>query len=280
MNSFGALSAGMLEAIRRERPLVHNITNFVVMNATANALLALGASPVMAHALEEVEEMVSLAGALVLNIGTLTPDWVQAMIRAGRRANALGIPVALDPVGAGATALRTDSARRILDEVRITVLRGNASEVLSLAGSGSGTRGVDSLHGADEAVGPAARMARDLGITVAVTGEVDRVTDGRRLLAAANGHALMGRVTGMGCTATALVGAFLASERDPCLAASAALATLGLAGERAANRSEGPGSFAAALIDALAALKGPDLESGVRICSKPLDPDAQVLSLP
>src|SRR5512139_2180131 len=134
-----------LRSVRKRRPLVHNITNYVVMNYTAMALLSCGAAPVMAHAAEEVEEMVSLAGALVLNIGTLSGPWIEAMVRAGKRANTLGVPVILDPVGAGATSLRTNTARRLINEVAVTVVRGNASEIFSLARekTGSRTKGVD-----------------------------------------------------------------------------------------------------------------------------------------
>jgi hydroxyethylthiazole kinase len=258
-------AAENLAAVRDKHPLVHNITNFVVMNLTANALLACGAAPVMAHAREEVEEMVGLAGALVLNIGTLTPDWVESMLAAGKRANQLGTPVILDPVGAGATRLRTDSARRILGEVRLAVVRGNASEVLALAGEGAGARGVDSTHDVEEAASAAAELAGRLNTPVAITGEVDLVTDGKAVWRVANGHPLMGRVTGMGCTATALIGAFLAVEPDPAFAAASALAYLGLAGQRAASAAAGPASFMTGLLDALYYLTEKDLENGAAI---------------
>ncbi|MBI5015462.1 MAG: hydroxyethylthiazole kinase [Deltaproteobacteria bacterium] len=256
-----------LKGLRARKPLVHNITNFVVMNYTANALLACGASPVMAHAPEEVEEMVGLAGALVLNIGTLSPSWVDAMALAGKEANRRGVPVILDPVGAGATRLRTESARRLIEDIEIRVIRGNASEVLSLAeASGSGaTRGVDSVHGVDEAAAAAADLARELGTTLAITGPVDLITDGRRLCRVANGHALMGCVTGTGCTATALIGAFLAVVADPLEAAAAALAYFGLAGEVAARTAKGPGSFQMALLDALYMLREDELAEGARL---------------
>lgn len=262
-----ARAAQNLAAVRRQHPLVHNITNFVVMNVTANALLACGAAPVMAHAREEVEEMAGLSGALVLNIGTLTPAWVESMLAAGRRANQLGIPVVLDPVGAGATRLRTDSARRILGEVRLAVVRGNASEVLALAGEGAGARGVDSTHGVEEAAQAAAELADSLGAPVAITGAVDLVTDGKAVWRVANGHPLMGRVTGMGCTASALIGAFLAVEPDPAFAAASALAYLGLAGQRAAQGAAGPASFLTGLLDALYAMTEKELEDGAAISS-------------
>jgi len=254
-----------LEAIRKKRPLVHNITNYVVMNWTANILLACGASPVMAHAAEEVEDMVSLAGALVLNIGTLTPAWVESMIKAGKKANELDIPVVLDPVGSGATRLRTDSAKRIIDEVRISVVRGNASETLSLAGEGSGAKGVDSVHGVDEAVGAAAILAKELKTTIAITGKVDLVTNGQQTFRIANGHPLMGYVTGMGCAVTSLIGAFLAVERDAALAATSALALAGVTGERAAKEALGPGTFQSALLDQLYLIDAKTLEEKSQI---------------
>src|SRR5579859_7224243 len=173
--------APLLGRVRDQRPLVHHITNMVVMNDTANITLAIGASPVMAHAIEEVEEMVGLAKALVLNIGTLTPEQIEAMLRAGKRANERGIPIVLDPVGAGATSLRTQSALRLLRELRITALRGNASEVGTLVGVAAETRGVDSLSLSEDRAVVARRAAQTFGCTVALTGATDVVTDGQRL---------------------------------------------------------------------------------------------------
>jgi hydroxyethylthiazole kinase len=258
-------AAEHLEKLRAQRPLVHNITNFVVMNVTANALLACGAAPVMAHAPEEVEEMVAFAGALVLNIGTLSPSWVDAMAQAGRAANHRGIPVVLDPVGSGVTRLRTEAARRLTREVRVSVVRGNASEVLSLTRAGAGGKGVDTAHGVDQAADDARELARELGATVAITGPVDFVTDGRRTCRVHNGHPLMARVTGTGCTATALMGAFLAVAEDPWEAAAGALAYFGAAGELAARAAAGPGSFQVALIDSLAAIDGARLAQMARM---------------
>lgn len=264
-NSLASRVAANLQQVRAQAPLVHNITNFVVMNVTANALLAAGASPVMAHAREEVEEMASLAGALVLNIGTLTPAWVESMLIAGRKANELGVPVVLDPVGAGATRLRTDSARLLLTELRLAMVRGNASEVMALAGQGVGAKGVDSRHGVEEAAGAAAELARSMSTPVAITGAVDLVTDGQTTYRVANGHPLMGRVTGMGCTATALIGAFLAVEADPLVATACALAYFGLAGQEAATHARGPASFMTALLDALHYLTPDQVAKDARI---------------
>lgn len=260
-------AAEHLGRVRERKPLVHNITNYVVMNYTAMALLACGAAPVMAHALQEVEEMVSLAGALVLNIGTLSPAWIEAMVKAGKRANALEVPVILDPVGAGATSLRTDTAKRLIEEVSVTVVRGNASEVLSLAPErpGSRTKGVDSVHTVDQVADRAVALARDLRLTLAVTGVVDLITDGEQVVRVMNGHEMMSRVTGTGCTATAIIGAFMAVEAAPVHAAATALSYFGLAGEKAAARASGPGTFQVALLDALYEMTEDQLTAGARI---------------
>ncbi|MGD0167605.1 MAG: hydroxyethylthiazole kinase, partial [Gaiellaceae bacterium] len=192
-----------LRLIRERRPLIHQITNYVVMNETANATLALGALPVMAHAPEEVEEMASAAAALVLNIGTLSAPWIESMILAGKAANAAGVPVVLDPVGAGATRYRTDTAERIIREVRVAIVRGNAGEIATLAGQEGEVRGVDSIAVGVPVWEIAKSAARLFGCVIAVTGAVDRVSDGEDTLSVANGHKLLGVVTGTGCMATA-----------------------------------------------------------------------------
>ncbi|MBC8419178.1 MAG: hydroxyethylthiazole kinase [Pseudomonadota bacterium] len=261
----GQRAAENLKAIRAKKPLIHNITNYVVMNYTANALLACGASPVMAHAPEEVEEMVSFAGALVLNIGTLTKAWVDAMLIAGKKANKLNVPIVLDPVGSGATRLRTESAKQLINELSVSVIRGNASEVLSLAREGSRTKGVDSIHSVEEAENAALVLAKELNTTLAITGPIDLITDGERIFRVLNGHELMGFVTGTGCTATALIGAFLSVDRDPVSATATALAYFGLAGEIGAAVSKGPGSFQIALLDALFGMDEKILSNGAKI---------------
>jgi hydroxyethylthiazole kinase len=244
-----------LRRLREQKPLVHQITNYVVMNETANATLALGALPVMAHAPEEVEEMVALAGALVLNIGTLSKDWVDAMLAAGRAANERGIPVVLDPVGAGATAYRTDTTKRILDEVRVTVLRGNAGEIATLVGVAAEVRGVESIGTAGDAADLAWEAGSRLGLVASVTGAVDHVSDGTRVIAISNGDAMLASITGTGCMSSAMTGCFLAVNHDrPLEAAAEALVAFGVAGEDAARGAKGPGSFHVALYDALAAL--------------------------
>ena len=265
MENLAEQAARNLRAVRERKPLVHNITNFVVMNYTANALLAMGASPVMAHAIGEVEEMVSHAGALVLNIGTLTEEWVAAMIAAGRKATEKKIPIVLDPVGSGATRLRTESARKILSQTRVSVLRGNASEILSLQDENSRTKGVDAVHGVDEAARTAGILAAELGSTLAITGPVDLITDGRRTVRVANGHPLMASVTGTGCTATAAVGAFLAVDPDSVSAAATALAFFGLAGEVAGASATAPGSFMIKMLDALFTITPEQLQKGCKI---------------
>jgi hydroxyethylthiazole kinase len=255
-----------LARIRDRKPLVHQITNYVVMNETANATLALGALPVMAHAIEEVEEMVALAGALVLNIGTLSSHWVEAMVLAGREANARGIPIVLDPVGAGATRYRTETARGLLAELPVDVLRGNAGEVATLVGLDAEVRGVESIDGGGEAAELARQAASTLDLVAAVTGPVDHVSDGSRVAAISNGHELLATVTGTGCMATAITGAFLAAKPgDAFEAATEALVAFGVAGEDAAVEARGPGTFHAGLYDALAALDPDDLDARARV---------------
>ena len=255
-----------LAVLRERKPLIHNITNYVVMNETANAILALGALPVMAHAKNEVREMVGLAGALVLNIGTLSEDWIDAMLIAGAAANEGGIPVVLDPVGAGATQYRTTTAKRILDEVDVSVLRGNAGEVATLVGVEAEVRGVESIGtSSGDAAELAREAARTLGLVASVTGAVDHVSDGDRSAAVSNGHELLAAITGTGCMATALTGCFLAAKDDRFEAAVEALVAFGVAGEEAARDAKGPGSFHVALYDALAGLDPATLSARARV---------------
>lgn len=247
--------AGLLTRIRERKPLIHHITNMVVMNDTANITLAIGALPVMSHAPEEVEEMVSLASALVLNIGTLTVELIEAMLLAGKQANERGIPIVLDPVGAGATRFRTQNALRLLSELRIAVLRGNAAEIGALIGVESETRGVASIS-VDAAPLVVARNASSIfGCTVAITGAQDVIVDGERIATVDNGDPLLPAITGSGCMSTSLVGAFLAVEADAWQAATAGLVAMGIAGEIAAPKASGPGTFRSHLVDAVAALQ-------------------------
>ena len=254
-----------LAVVRERRPLVHNITNYVVMNETANAILALGVLPVMAHAREEVAEMVGLAGALVLNIGTLSESWIEAMLVAGGAANEHGVPVVLDPVGAGATTYRTETARRLLAELDVAVLRGNAGEIATLVGVEAEVRGVESVGAGGDPAELAREAARTLGVVASVTGVVDHVSDGERSAAVSNGHELLASITGTGCMSTALTGCFLAGKEDAFEAAAEALVAFGVAGEDAAAEAKGPGSFHVALYDALASLDPASLTARARV---------------
>lgn len=260
-------SIELLSKIRRDAPLIHNITNFVVMNSSANILLAIGASPVMAHCKAELEEMTSFAGALVLNIGTLQEDWIEAMICAGKVANSKGIPVVLDPVGAGATRLRTDSVKEIMNSCDISVLRGNCSEVLSLGSSDVQTKGVDSsLSLSEQGVEAAKQIALEQKCIVAVSGEVDCVTDGREVYRISNGHPLMTRVTGTGCGLTAVTAAFCAVSGNNCLpATAAAFGFYALCGDLAVQVSDKPGSFQVAFVDQLYAVGSDEITQGLKV---------------
>jgi len=254
-----------IQRIRAEAPLVHNITNYVAMNTTANALLALGASPVMAHAEEEVEQMAGIARALVLNIGTLSGPWVRSMLLAGRAAKAKGIPVILDPVGAGATRFRTETALRLLAELAPAAVRGNASEIRALALDESTTKGVDSAHGSEEALDAGRALATRYNTVAVVSGAVDLVISAGPVARIANGHPMMPRVTGLGCTATAIAGAFAAVNPSMRDAAIHAMATMGIAGEIAAGSAAGPGSFYVAFLDALANLTGASIRDRLKV---------------
>jgi hydroxyethylthiazole kinase len=251
-----------LEKIAAAKPLVHQITNVVVTNDTANLTLGYGALPVMAYAPEEVAEMAALSQALVLNIGTLSREEIAAMLIAGKSAADHGVPIVLDPVGAGATRFRTESALRLLDELPIAVLRGNRGEIGALVGSGE-VRGVEAVGAEDPRAVAEAAHAR-FGPAVAVTGPVDVVVGGGKALLVHNGDPLLGRITGSGCMATAAIGVFLAAGAAAPLQAALALATYGLAAERAADGAPGPGTFRSRLLDEVAAL-GDKGVAGVRI---------------
>ncbi|MFZ5631344.1 MAG: hydroxyethylthiazole kinase [Bacillota bacterium] len=267
-------------ALRERRPLIHHLTNYVVMNDCANMVLAAGGSPVMAHAPEEVAELAAVSGALVLNIGTLTTDWIEAMITAGRAANEAGAPVVLDPVGAGATRLRTDSCLRILQEVKVSVVRANASEAAVLAGQDARVKGVDAVSG--DGFAAARALARRFNLVAAVTGVLDYVSDGRRTYRIANGDAWLSRITGTGCMASSVVACFCAVEEDYLTAAASALAFYGAAGEIAAGKAPpdpgapapapptGPMAFKNALFDAVYSLPG---EKAARLARVEAVPD-------
>ncbi len=254
-----------IQTIRKFSPLVHNITNYVVMEQTANSLLAIGASPVMAHALEEVEAMVTIASSLVLNIGTLSSSWIEGMMLALKAANSKGIPIVLDPVGSGATAYRTTTANSILNQGIVTAIRGNASEILSLSGHQNSTKGVDSLANASNHLEEAKTLALTRKCIVWMSGKTDVITNGQSVILIDNGHALMGKVTGMGCTATAITGAFLAANQDTLLGCAHAAILMGIAGEIAAEKGDGPGSFKPAFLDALYKITFSEIEERMSV---------------
>ncbi|HTY90591.1 MAG TPA: hydroxyethylthiazole kinase [Methanocella sp.] len=260
-----SIYVGLLSEVREKRPLIHHITNYVTVNDCANATICIGAAPVMAHASDEVAEMVSLAGALVLNIGTLDDRQIDTMLRAGTKANSLGIPVILDPVGAGATRLRTTSAERLIQDLDIAVIKGNVAEIATLAGARGDIKGVDSIGMTGEPLAMAKAFAYESGRIVAVSGPTDIVTDGKKALLVDNGHPLMGQVSGTGCMAASLTGAFTAVTKDYLSATAAAFAAFGLAGEKAAPLSRGPASFKVALLDEIYRLTPEEMEKGARI---------------
>lgn len=239
-----------LKQIKLNAPLVHNITNYVVMNSTANALLAIGASPVMAHAKPEVEEFVAMSSSVVLNIGTLSKPWIESMELAAETAQKLKKPFVLDPVGNGATKLRTETVESIL-QYSPTVIRGNGSEILAINHSSANTKGVDSLHSSQSALDSAKLISSKFSSVVVVSGETDYIIHKERMASVQNGHPIMTKVTGMGCSASALVGAFLGVEPDPFLASLFAMIVMGVCGEVAEKSSKGPGSFFPAFLDTL-----------------------------
>ncbi|MCG8566135.1 MAG: hydroxyethylthiazole kinase [Desulfobacterales bacterium] len=248
-----------VEKIRSHAPLVHNITNYVVMNNTANALLALGASPVMAHAKEEVADMATIAGSLVLNIGTLSKEWIAAMHTAAQTAKELKKPLVIDPVGAGATAYRTHAVKGLISAAAPGLIRGNASEIMALWDGDTITKGVDSTSSSDQAVQAAKALAQQHHCAVCITGETDIILSQDQEYRIYNGHAMMPRVTGLGCTATAICGAFAAVNPDMAQAAAHAMAVMGIAGEMAADQAQGPGSLQMHFIDALYQLSADEI---------------------
>ncbi len=254
-----------VEDVRAKSPLIHNITNYVVMNNTANALLAIGASPVMIHAEEEVEDIAAIASALVINIGTMSPPWVRGMFKAFAKAVSKGVPVVIDPVGAGATPYRTQTIRELIGAGRPSIIRGNASEIMALTDDRLTTKGVDSTAASNEALQAAQYISEKHQCTVCVSGAVDYIIDGARMLKIANGHPLMTKVTGLGCTASALCGAFAAVEKDAMMAAAKAMSVMGIAGEMAASLSAGPGSLQMHFLDILYRLSQSDIAGRLKI---------------
>lgn len=256
-----------IKAIRAKRPLVHSITNLVVMNETANAALCLGALPIMAHAIEEVEEMVSSASALVLNIGTLSAEWVDAMELAGKAANKANVPVILDPVGAGATIFRTDSTKRLMDNVKVSILRGNAAEISTVAGIKAEIRGVESISANNSSNEETARLlAKRYGCTVAITGPIDIVSDGINGASVSNGHPMMGNVVGTGCMSDVIIASFAGVQQNSFQAAVDGLVTFGIAGEMAAIEAPNkPGTFHVELYNALYIIEDSIIQSRAKV---------------
>ncbi len=254
-----------VEDIRAKSPLIHNITNYVVMNNTANALLAIGASPVMIHAEEEVEDMAAIASALVINIGTISAPWVRGMFKAMASARLKGVPVVIDPVGAGATPYRNRTIRELIHANQPTIIRGNASEIMALTDDRLKTKGVDSTAGSNEALHAAQSISEKHQCAVCISGVVDYIVSGNRTVKIANGHPMMTKVTGLGCTATAICGAFAAVEKDPFTAAAKAMAIMGIAGEMAAAVSAGPGSLQMHFLDILYALSESDVSRHLKM---------------
>jgi hydroxyethylthiazole kinase len=257
----------LLEQVRRTKPLIHHITNYVTVNDCANITLGIGASPVMADAIEEAADIAAISGALVLNIGTLNERTVCSMIAAGKAANAKGLPVIIDPVGAGASKFRNDTAARLLSEIKPTVLRGNISEIKFMAGLNSATKGVDASENdaanATDSAQIAKNLSKKLKCVVVISGAVDIISQGEKIIRVDNGHSLMGNLTGTGCMCSSLIGSFCgASPDEPFFAAAAAMVCMGVAGEIAHEKSGklGNGSFLAALHDAISLMDAPILE--------------------
>ncbi|MFT8348089.1 hydroxyethylthiazole kinase [Clostridium saccharoperbutylacetonicum] len=251
----------LLEEVKNKKPLVHNITNYVTVNDCANILLALGASPIMADDIREAADITSTSSALVINIGTLNERTIEAMIASGKKANELNIPVVFDPVGAGASEFRNATTKRILEEVKVSVLRGNMSEIKFIAGLQATTKGVDAseadINAAnEEGAKVAEKLAIMLNCTVAITGATDIIADGKRIVILENGHKMLANVTGTGCMTTALVGAYCGAGTDYFLAAVSGIISMGIAGEMAFEKAGqvGTGSFHIAIIDAISNL--------------------------
>ncbi|GIM29604.1 hydroxyethylthiazole kinase [Clostridium polyendosporum] len=244
--------ANLLKNVREKSPLVHHITNYVTVNDCANITLAIGASPIMADDKKEVEQMVSLVSALVINIGTLNERTIESMVLAGKKANERGIPVILDPVGIGATTLRTDTVRTLINNIKFSVIKGNMSEIKLVAGEKVEIKGVDSAASEEGAVQIAKDLSKQLNCVIAITGAKDIITDGDRVLYAQNGHKLLGRVTGTGCMTASLIGSYCGANKDYLMATAAAVITMGIAGEKSMESlkdGEGIGSFKVRLFD-------------------------------
>lgn len=241
----------LLEKIRKQKPVIHHLTNWVTIYDCANVVKVLGGSPVMAHAKEEVAEMAKIASALVLNIGTLTPDFIESMKIAAKSANEKGIPVVLDACGCGATELRNNKTFELLKDVRVDILRGNASEIAKAAGEDVKTKGVDADKVEKDLTEVAQHAAKKYKCTVVITGAEDIIADGKQLFIVKNGHEMLTHIVGTGCMVTSVIGTFAVVEKNLALSAAAALACFGIGAECAAKGSLGPGTFKEKLYDCL-----------------------------
>ena len=262
----------LIDAVRAQKPLVHHITNYVTVNDCANITLAIGASPVMADDINEAADITRISSALVINMGTLNERTIASMLASGKAANASGTPVIFDPVGVGASTFRNDSANRILEEIKIGVLRGNLSEIKQIAGMQSTTKGVDvsqdDLISKDDAIAVAKKLSDELSCVVAITGAVDIITNGKTALCIENGHPMLANITGTGCMCSSLIGSFCGAKPDLILEATvSALLTMGIAGEIAfANAvDKGNGSFRTALHDAVSKMDAQTLIGRAKI---------------
>ena len=256
---------GILEKVRTEKPLVHHLTNWVTIYDCANIVKVLGASPVMAHAREESGDMASLASSLVLNIGTLTPEFIESMKIAARAANKKGIPIVLDVCGAGATKLRDEKSFELLDQVKIDVIKGNTSEIARISGENVHTKGVDSVEVEKNLIELAEHLAEQRNSIVVITGKEDIVADKTRHFIVKNGHEMMAYVVGTGCMAASIIGAFSAVHKDLAEAAAGALSVYGIAAELAASESRGPATFKEKLFDNIYRLDRETIEKLQRI---------------
>ncbi|MBC2456970.1 hydroxyethylthiazole kinase [Clostridium beijerinckii] len=266
-NEISIKIGSLLNEVRNKKPLVHNITNYVTVNDCANILLAIGASPIMADDIKEAADITKISSALVINIGTLNERTIESMIASGKKANELNIPVVFDPVGAGASEFRNSTTKRLLEEVKISVLRGNMSEIKFISGLGSTTKGVDASEndartGNDEGVDVAKSLAKKLQCTVAITGATDIISDGERVVILENGTKMLSNVTGTGCMTTALIGAFCGAGSDYFIGAVSGIISMGISGEIALDKAGkiGTGSFHIAIIDAISNLTSDIIE--------------------
>lgn len=255
----------ILSTVRERQPIVHAISNWVTANDVASALHAVGARPIMAFTPEEVKEIVSGADALVLNLGTPSPSGIESMLRAGHQAAILGRPVIFDPVGVGVSSFRINTSKRMIAELRLTVIKGNRAEIGVLSGKGGQLAGIDAVTGPEDLLTAAEHLSKTSGAVVAASGPQDLIVFSRRKVIVENGHPLMARVTGLGCILTALIGAFAAVENDSLLATTGAVAFFGLAGERAALQAKGPATFKTALFDILFTISPEEIGEGIKL---------------